>query len=155
MGTAKPPSPPSERPTRQVRRRLKVRNGEASLTGVCDFVEAAASASGFDDRTSHACQLAVCEAVENIIQHGYQADDGEIQVTAQSAPGALTVEIVDRAPAFDPTRYPIDPSATLRDARIGGRGLLMIRRIMDDISYERRGRQNILRLTKNRSFTGA
>jgi len=30
----------------------------------------------------------------------------------------------------------------------------MIRRIMDDISYERRGRQNILRLTKNRSFTG-
>jgi anti-sigma regulatory factor (Ser/Thr protein kinase) len=138
-----------------VRRRLKVRNGGASLTGVCDFVEAAAFASGFDDRTSHACQLAVCEAVENIIQHGYQADDGEIQITAQSAPGALTVEIVDRAPAFDPTRYPIDPSATLRDARIGGRGLLMIRRIMDDISYERRGRQNILRLTKNRSFTGA
>src|SRR3990172_5352643 len=74
---------------------------------------------------------------------------------AQPAPGARTGEIVDRAPAFDPTRYPIDPSATLRDARVGGRGLLMIRRIMDDISYERRGRQNLLRLTKNRSFTGA
>jgi serine/threonine-protein kinase RsbW len=96
----------------------------------------------------------VCEAVENIIQHGYQVDSGEIDVSAQSAPGALTVEIVDRAPAFDPTRYPVDPSASLREARVGGRGLLMIRRVMDEISYERRGRQNILRLTKNRFFTG-
>jgi anti-sigma regulatory factor (Ser/Thr protein kinase) len=121
---------------------------------VCDFVGTAASASGFDDRTSHACQLAVCEAVENIIQHGYQGDRGEIHVTTQSAPGALTVEITDSAPAFDPTRYPVDPSASLRDARVGGRGLLMIRRVMDELSYERRGRQNILRLTKNRSFTG-
>jgi serine/threonine-protein kinase RsbW len=121
---------------------------------VCDFVGAAASASGFDDRTSHACQLAVCEAVENIIQHGYQGDPGEIDVTVRSTPGAMTVEIVDQAPAFDPTRYPVDPSASLRDARVGGRGLLMIRRVMDDISYERRGRQNILRLTKNRIFTG-
>lgn len=154
MGTAKQLSPPSERPARRVRRRLKVRSGGASLTRVCDFVGTAAAASGFDDRTSHACQLAVCEAVENIIQHGYQADSGEIDVSAQSAPGALTVEIVDRAPAFDPTRYPVDPSASLREARVGGRGLLMIRRVMDEISYERRGRQNILRLTKNRFFTG-
>lgn len=133
---------------------MKVRSGGASLTGVCDYVAAAASASGFDDRTSHACQLAVFEAVENIFQHGYRGDGGEIHLTAQSAPGALTVEIVDRAPAFDPTRYPVDPSASLREAQVGGRGLLMIRRVMDDISYERRGRQNILRLTKNRSFTG-
>jgi len=137
-----------------VRRRFNVPGGAASLAGVCDFVEAAASASGFDDRTSHACQLAVCEAVENIIQHGYQGDRGDIDISTRSAPGALTVEIVDRAPAFDPTRYPVDPSASLRDARVGGRGLLMIRRVMDDISYERRGRQNILRLTKNRTFTG-
>jgi anti-sigma regulatory factor (Ser/Thr protein kinase) len=154
MGTAKPLSPPSERPARRVRRRLKVRSGGASLTAVCDFVGTAAAASGFDDRTSHACQLAVCEAVENIIQHGYQGGSGEIDVSAQFAPGALTVEIVDRAPAFDPTRYPVDASASLREARVGGRGLLMIRRVMDEISYERRGRQNILRLTKNRFFTG-
>jgi serine/threonine-protein kinase RsbW len=154
MRTAKPLSPPSERPARRVRRRKTVRADDASLRGVCDFVEAAAVASGFDERTSHACQLAVCEAVENIVQHGYKGDPGEIRITAQAAPGTLSVEIVDEAPAFDPTRYPIDPSASLRHVRVGGRGLLMIRRVMDDVAYERRGRQNILRLTKNRTFTG-
>lgn len=135
-------------------RRLTVRSRVASLAGMCDFVAAAAVTSGFDDRTSHACQLAVCEAVENIIQHGYRSDDGDIRLTAQAAPGALTVEIVDSAPAFDPTGYAVETSASRRNARVGGHGLLMMRRVMDDISYERRGRRNILRLTKNRSFTG-
>ncbi|HMK09709.1 MAG TPA: ATP-binding protein [Anaerolineales bacterium] len=153
MRTAKPPSPPSER--RRVRtRRLTVPGDTTSLAGVCAFVEAAADAGGFDERTSHACQLAVCEAVENVIQHGYRGERGTILLRARSGSGSLTVEIVDDAPAFDPTRYPVDPRASLRDARVGGRGLLMIRRVMDDISYERRGRQNILRLTKNRVFTG-
>lgn len=154
MGTAKPPSRPSERPARRLRRQLTLQGEPASLSGVCDFVAAAAAASGFDERTNHACQLAVCEAVENVLQHGYQGEPGEIRLKAMAAPGALTVEIVDRAPAFDPTRYPVDPIATLGEARVGGRGLLMMRRVMDDISYERRGRQNILRLTKNRAFTG-
>jgi serine/threonine-protein kinase RsbW len=133
---------------------MTLRADTGRLAGVCGFVEAAATASGFDDRTSHACQLAVCEAVENIIQHGYQGDPGEIRLSVQSGPGALTVEIADRAPAFDPTRYPVDPGASLKEARVGGRGILMMRRVMDDISYERRGVENILRLTKNRAFTG-
>lgn len=154
MRTAKQLSPPSERPARRLRRHKTVKADGVSLSGVCDFVGSAAAASGFDERTSHACQLAVCEAVENIIQHGYRGDPGEIRLTVQTAPGALTVEIVDGAPAFDPSRYPIDPSTSARDVRVGGRGLLMIRRVMDDISYERRGRHNILRLTKNQSFTG-
>ena len=121
---------------------------------VCQFVGASAAATGFDERTSHACQLAVCEAVENVIQHGYQGEAGEINVTVETTPGALTVEIADRAPAFDPTRYPVDPGAPVHESRVGGRGILMIRRVMDEISYERRGPQNVLRLTKNQPFSG-
>jgi serine/threonine-protein kinase RsbW len=152
MATAKRLSPPSERGRR--RRRLSLRAEETSLATVCRFVERAAVASGFDDRTNHACQLAVCEAVENVLQHGYQGKPGGIWLEAEVMPRSLTVQIVDDAPAFDPTRYPVDPSASLNDVRVGGRGLLMIRRIMDEITYERRARQNILRLTKNRTFTG-
>ena len=122
---------------------------------MCDFVYQAAAASGFDDRTNYACQLAVCEAVENVIQHGYRADGaGEIRVTTEARPGELTVEIVDQAPAFDPSHHPVAPGAAVGDPPVGGRGLLMIRRVMDAIVYERRGRQNVLRLTKNRPFLG-
>ncbi|HKY84991.1 MAG TPA: ATP-binding protein [Anaerolineales bacterium] len=123
---------------------------------MCAFVSEAATQSGFDDRTSHACQLAVCEAIENIIQHGYRREGaGEIRVSTQARPGELTVEIADRAPAFDPSTHPLSPTPLHSDPPVGGRGLRMIRGVMDVIHYERRGHQNILRLTKNRPFTGA
>ena len=122
---------------------------------MCDFVYRAAAASGFDDRTNYACQLAVCEAVENILHHGYRTDGaGEIRVSAEVRPGELTVEIVDQAPAFDPLRHPVASGAVAGEPSVGGRGLLMIRRVMDAIAYERRGDQNVLRMTKNRPFTG-
>ena len=126
------------------------------LSEMCSLVGEAASACGFDDRTSHACQLAVCEAVENIIQHGYRSEgEGEILLTTEARPGLLTVEIVDRAAAFDPSSFPIAPAAIYADPPVGGRGLKMIRGVMDIIDYKRRGHQNVLRLTKNRPFTGA
>jgi serine/threonine-protein kinase RsbW len=133
---------------------LTLRAESPRLTGVCRFIETAATAGGFDERTSHACQLAICEAVDNIVQHGYHGEPGEIRLTVETQPGVLKVEIADRAPAFDPTRYPVDPGASVKDARVGGRGILMMRRVMDEITYERRGAENILHLTKNRAFTG-
>jgi len=137
------------------RRRLRLPADRDALTAVCDFVGKAAAASGFDDRTSYACQLAVCEAVENIIKHGYPPGaGGQIEISAASPPGELTIELVDTAPAFDPTRFPIDPRIPTSEDTVGGRGLLMIRRVMDEVEYRRRGRRNVLRLTKNRSFTG-
>ena len=126
------------------------------LPEVCDVVREAASESGFDERTNHACQLAVCEAVENIILHGYGGGNtGEIVLKVEAQPGRLTVEVVDDAPAFDPTQYKVDPDVSLSDPPVGGRGLIMMRGVMDDIRYERQGAKNVLRLTKNRAFTGA
>jgi anti-sigma regulatory factor (Ser/Thr protein kinase) len=139
---------------RQVRHKTLLADRN-QLPSVCDFVYDAAAASGFDDRTNYACQLAVCEAVENIIQHGYRADGaGKIRVSTDARPGKLTVEIVDDAPAFDPSHYPVAPGAVAGDPPVGGRGLLMIRRVMDAITYERRSERNVLRLTKNRPFIG-
>ncbi len=128
----------------------------ARMPEMCEFVSEAAAMSGFDDRTSHACQLAVCEAIENIIQHGYRKEGaGEIHVSTEARPGELTVEIVDRGPAFDPSTFPLATTPLHADPPVGGRGLRMIRGVMDIIHYERRGHKNILRLTKNRPFTGA
>ena len=136
-------------------RRLTVNSSRGRLQAICDFIDEAADASGFDDRTSYACQLAVCEAVENTIQHGYRKRvSGKIRISAEVRPGELNVEIIDNAPAFDPSRVPVASRLSPRDPKVGGRGLLMIRRVMDAITYERRGDQNVLRLTKNRPFKG-
>jgi serine/threonine-protein kinase RsbW len=155
MRTAKQPSPPSSRPSADVLSRRTFSADSGQLDVVCDSVRQAASVCGFDDRTSYACQLAVCEAVENVIQHGYRgADGGQVTMKTRARPGRLVVEIVDDAPPFDPSTYPLISETSLENVQIGGRGLLMIRRVMDRIQYERRGNKNVLRLTKNRAFTG-
>lgn len=115
----------------------------------------AASQCGFDDRTSYACQLATCEAVENVIQHGYRGlGGGQVTVETRALPGTLVIEIVDDAPPFDPTTYPLVSDVIPEDMQVGGRGILMIYRVMDEVQYERRGNENHLRLTKTGAFTG-
>lgn len=154
MRTAKRPSPPSSRRVADVLSRRTFSAESSQLDEVCDTVREAAGVSGFDDRTSYACQLAVCEAVENVIQHGYRGGGGQVILETRARPGNLEVEIVDDAPPFDPTTYTAPSGDALEDVQIGGRGLLMIHRVMDQILYERRGKKNVLRLTKNRAFTG-
>ncbi|HET7010770.1 MAG TPA: ATP-binding protein [Anaerolineales bacterium] len=118
------------------------------LESLCNLVDLGARSSGFDDRTSYACQLAVCEAAENIILHGYRKKGGDIRVTTRSRPGELTVDIVDTAPPFNPTMLPPEEGWALTDPPVGGRGILIMRRVMDEIQYRRRGNRNILRMRK-------
>ena len=51
---------------------------------------------------------------------------------------------------FDPTaRDEVDIAADLASRKIGGLGIHLIRRIMDEVHYERRRGRNILTITKN------
>ena len=120
------------------------------VEAVCLLVDQGARSAGFDDRTSYACQLAVTEACENIILHGYgKKAEGEIRVTTRSRPGDLIVDIVDTAPPFNPTRVPTEEGWPMTDPPVGGRGLLIIRRVMDEVRYRRRGNRNVLRMRKS------
>src|SRR3989304_9986512 len=72
-----------------------------------DFVGEAADEAGFDERTRYACQLAVGEACENIIKHGYGGEGrGNILVTTESSAGEISVELRDTAPPFTPAGKP-------------------------------------------------
>lgn len=120
----------------------------AEVAPICDLVNDEALAAGFDSRTSYACQLAVGEACENIIIHGYgEQSSGQIAVTVHSQPGELTVELADNAPPFNPAESqpgPPDPDSP----RLGGLGLLIMHRVMDEIDYVRRSDGNTLTMRK-------
>ena len=119
------------------------------LEPLCHLVDLGARSAGFDDRTSYACQLAVTEACENIILHGYrQTMPGEIRVTTRSRPGELIIDVVDGAPPFNPTQVSPEERWPESDPPVGGRGLVIIRRVMDEVHYRRRGNRNFLRMRK-------
>lgn len=120
-----------------------------SIRYVADAVAVAAADAGFDDKTSYACQLAVSEACENVVIHGYgQAQGRSMDVTIDSEPDGLTIEIIDSAPPFDPTRVDTSAPHPPEDPPVGGLGLYIIRQVMDEISYVRSAGRNHLRLRK-------
>lgn len=130
-------------------KRLTVPGRLAQIETACRLVESCAGEAGFDPSASYACQLAVAEACENIVKHGYGAEGlGEIRVSVDSAPGELTIELVDSAPPFNPARRPLMQPWDDEDPPVGGLGLLIIHRVMDEVEYARRGGKNRLTMRK-------
>ncbi|HUT37997.1 MAG TPA: ATP-binding protein [Methanoregula sp.] len=97
-------------------------------------------------------QLAVEEAVTNIIMHGYEGHAGEIHITCHATRGIIEIQIEDTAPLFNPLSVP-DPDVTtdIQDRRMGGLGIFLIRRVMDDVMYRNVQGKNILVLIKRKS----
>lgn len=102
--------------------------------------------SGFDSRDSHAITLAVGEAVGNVIKHAYKGRvDREFTVVCRADGEELEILIRDDGEPFDPGAAPDLPPEELR---AGGRGLYLMRTIMDELHYGRENGSNVVRMKK-------
>jgi serine/threonine-protein kinase RsbW len=82
--------------------------------------------------------LAVDEAITNIILHGYQGNEGQIEICVQGENDAVAVYIRDWAPKFDPTKLPSpDILVPLDQRKPGGLGVFIIRSNVDRMEYRR------------------
>jgi anti-sigma regulatory factor (Ser/Thr protein kinase) len=100
--------------------------------------------------TIFAVNLAIEEVVTNIISYGYDTPGAHvIAVELDVADGIVTATIEDDARPFDllAAAEP-DVSAPLEERSVGGLGLLLVRRLMDDVTYERQDGRNRLTLKK-------
>jgi serine/threonine-protein kinase RsbW len=97
-------------------------------------------------------QLAVEEAVTNIIMHGYKDARGEITVLCRASRGIVEIQLEDRAAPFDPLSLP-EPDLTgdIEDRKIGGLGFFLIRQVMDEIIYRHEDGKNILVMIKRKT----
>lgn len=112
------------------------------------FVEAVCQVAGLDDRATHGVVLATDEAINNIMRHAHRGNpDAPLQIQCFVHPGALEVRLHDEGPPFDIDAVPnLNPA----ELRIGGRGVFLMRRLMDELSCQPRGaRGNTLRMIKH------
>ncbi len=131
--------------------RLAIPSRLEEVRQACDFVVEAAEQAGLDERTVYHCQMAVDEALTNIIEHGfaYNDDGSEIEITCQTGQDRFIVTIADASPAFNPLLHEApDPSEPLDSREPGGWGIYFIRKLMDDVTYERANNRNLLTLVK-------
>ncbi|MFQ5773855.1 MAG: ATP-binding protein [Kiloniellaceae bacterium] len=96
-------------------------------------VRAAARMCGFGDRTAQDIVLAVDEACQNVIVHGYRGrEGGEIVLNLFRRADGLFVRLRDFAPPIDPAR--VRPRA-LSDVRPGKLGSHFMQEIMDSVEF--------------------
>ncbi len=95
--------------------------------------------AGFDSRDGHAITLAVGEAVGNVIKHAYKGSaEGRFVVRCDAVDGGLEVWIRDEGEPFEVSHA---PDLAPEELRVGGRGLYLMRTIMDEVVFNETGNQ--------------
>ena len=114
------------------------------------FVEDACRGAGFDECTTHAVVLAADEALNNVIRHAHRdRPDAEVQIQCVPHGDGLEIRLIDQGAPFDLEAVPhLDPA----ELRVGGRGVFLMRSLMDELSCQpRREGGNTLRMVKRRA----
>ena len=123
-----------------------------NLPAVQAFVGERLEAADCTPRAAMQIELAVEEIFVNVASYAYSPETGlaKVRVEVSGDPVTVTVTFIDGGVPYDPLKRE-DPDVTLSaDQRdIGGLGIFMTKKIMDDVAYEYRDKKNILTLKKN------
>ena len=114
-------------------------------------VRALCSTAGLPARECAQVDLAVAEALNNVIRHAYRGEAGHpIEVTFAQEREQLTIEVADEGipmPEGQPVVFDFDPNDIARLPE-GGMGLFLIHTVMDSVEYRRLGERNTLAMSR-------
>lgn len=133
-----------------MKRKLVLLNEISEIGKLPDFVDAAAEEAALDPAMAMSLNLAIEEAVTNVISYAYPPGErGEVVLEADLQDGRLVFVLRDAGKPFDPTAQPLaDITLGVEDRPIGGLGIFLVRQIMDAVEYRREQGENILVMTK-------
>jgi serine/threonine-protein kinase RsbW len=108
-----------------------------NLEPIRQLIEKQVGARGASDGDIYDLMLAVTELVTNSIEHGYQGDEGWVQIEIGHNQSDLIIILRDGAPNYDPTTAPIpEIDVPLEERPIRGLGVYIVRKTMDEFTYK-------------------
>ena len=123
-----------------------------NIEKVTDFVNEQLEAIGCPMKAQIQIDVAIDELFGNIAHYAYNPETGPatVRVEVTEAPVSVIVTFIDHGIPYDPLKKD-DPDITLsaEDREIGGLGIFMVKKTMDEITYEYKDGQNILRIRKD------
>ena len=122
-----------------------------NLAQITAFINETLRELGCSVRDRVQIDVAIDEIIANIIRYAYKTDKGSISVRVEitEEPKSVVISFSDNGEPFDPLSAP-EPDVTLplNKRPVGGLGIFMLKKTMDDVSYEYRDGQNILTIRK-------
>ncbi len=117
-----------------------------------EATEAMALRCGFDADGASNIAMATREAVINAAKHGNGYEQGkEVHAALERTASGITVRVTDAGPGLDPETLPdpLDPANLLRDS---GRGIFLMRAIMDEVHFRQLTPGTEVTLVKHRDM---
>ncbi len=122
-----------------------------NLQELISFVDGHLEDMGASMKAQMQIDIAVEELFVNIAHYAYAPDVGEavISVAKDKEKNQISITFADSGKPYNPLEKP-DPDVTLsaEERSIGGLGIFMVKKSMDDMRYEYKDGQNILTITK-------
>lgn len=131
-------------------RKISLHNNIRETPKIADFMDDIVGETGIDTGLASSLNLALEEAVVNVMNYAYPKDQvGNISIAAYANEELIEFVITDNGVPFDPTSTTEpDVTAKLEDRSIGGLGIFLVTHIMDSVNYERVNDKNVLTLQK-------
>jgi len=131
----------------KIRLPARLENLEKLLQSVASFAEE----KGLSSKRIREIELATEEAFVNIFNYAYsEQGTGEVEIDCSMGETfELIIQLIDTGIPFDIATLsdPDDLDADLSERKIGGLGVFLIRKMVDEVQYRREGDKNILTLT--------
>ena len=124
---------------------------ENALSDVIGFVEETLDGIGCPMKTATALCVAIEEVFVNVARYAYGGNEGDVklQIDLSEKDSTVIFRISDKGVPFNPLKKP-DPDITLtaEEREIGGLGIFITKKTMDNVSYAYENGENILTMTK-------
>ena len=118
---------------------------------VTDFVDEQLEALDCPVKAQMQIDIAIDELFGNIAHYAYHPEVGNatVRVEVTEKPLAVIVTFIDKGKPYDPLRV-AEPDITLsaEERNLGGLGIYMVKKSMDEITYEYKDGKNILSIKK-------
>ena len=129
---------------------FELKSDLSELDSLCENLETFGKKFGFSKKLIFEINLALDQLFTNIISYGFK-DDKEHIVTVTLTPenDELCLRIEDDGKPFNPVEFETpEVSCTVEECKIGGLGIHIMKKLMDEICYERCNDKNMLTLKK-------
>ena len=123
-----------------------------NIPAVTAFIDEQLEALGCPMKAQMQIDVAIDELFSNIARYAYEPGTGDVTVRldTQEQPKAVIITFIDSGTPFNPLVAEMpDISLSAEDRPIGGLGIHLVRKTMDDMHYERTDHRNVLSIQKN------
>lgn len=131
---------------------LKILNVKAKIENYekcAAFIEDQLEAAGFDSQSIIKVITACEEIIVNVMNYAYTDGEGDLEIAFFDGSDFIKLTFIDGGKPFNPFAEPdVDVNLSLDERDIGGLGILMVKKLMDDVQYEYKNQNNVLTIMK-------